>query len=59
MSISSKTKKRTKVGRHRGSHTHGRGAKKKARGKGHRGGVGLSGTGKRADQKKSMMFNKF
>jgi len=38
----------------RGSHTHGRGAKKKARGKGHRGGVGKSGSGKRGDQKKRL-----
>jgi len=47
-------KKRRKVSRGRGSHTHGRGFKKKARGKGHRGGVGMAGTGKRADQKKSL-----
>ncbi|MAG38436.1 hypothetical protein CMI45_03570 [Candidatus Pacearchaeota archaeon] len=45
-------KRRKKVSRHHGSHTHSRGAKKKARGKGHRGGVGMSGTGKRSDQKK-------
>jgi len=38
----------------RGSHTHSRGAKKKARGKGHRGGVGKSGSGKRGDQKKRL-----
>ena len=48
-----KLKKRTKVSRHRGSHTHSSGAKKKARGSGHRGGVGMAGTGKRADQKKA------
>jgi large subunit ribosomal protein L15 len=46
-------KKRKKVTRHKGTHTHGRGAKKKARGKGHRGGIGKSGTGKRGDQKKT------
>ena len=51
--------KRTKKSRHRGSHTHGRGAKKKARGSGHRGGVGKAGTGKRADHKKSSILNKF
>jgi len=45
--------KRTKNSRHRGSHTHSRGAKKKARGSGHRGGVGMAGTGKRGDQKKT------
>ena len=46
-------KKRSKNTRHRGSHTHSRGAKKKARGKGHRGGIGMAGTGKKADQKKA------
>jgi len=45
--------KRTKRSRYRGTHTHGRGAKKKARGKGHRGGVGMAGTGKRGDAKKT------
>jgi len=47
------SKKRKKVSRQRGSHTHSRGFKKKARGKGHRGGVGNSGSGKRADHKKN------
>ena len=50
-------KKRKKVSRMRGSHTHGRGGKKKARGSGHRGGVGMAGTGKRADQKKTLILN--
>lgn len=54
-----KTKKRAKNSRHRGTHTHGRGAKKKARGSGHRGGVGMSGSGKRADQKKSLVIKLF
>jgi len=40
-----------------GSHTHGRGFKKKARGSGHRGGFGMAGTGKRADQKKTLILN--
>jgi len=53
------TKKRKKVSRHRGSHTHGRGFKKKARGKGHRGGIGMAGSGKRADHKKSLILNEF
>lgn len=53
------TKKRKKVSRHRGSHTHARGFKKKARGKGHRGGIGLSGTGKRADHKKNLKLHPF
>ncbi len=45
-------RKRKKVSRMRGSHTHGGGAKKKRRGAGHRGGRGNAGSGKRADQKK-------
>jgi len=53
------TKKRKKVTRMRGSHTHSRGFKKKARGKGHRGGIGKSGTGKRADHKKNLKINPF
>lgn len=52
-----KLKKRRKSSRFRGSHTHGRGFKKKARGSGHRGGVGMAGTGKRADQKKTLVLN--
>jgi len=54
-----KSKKRRKSSRFRGTHTHGRGGKKKARGSGHRGGVGLAGTGKRADQKKNLNLNPF
>lgn len=50
-------KKRKKVSRMRGSHTHGTGFKKKARGSGHRGGFGMSGTGKRADHRKSLVLN--
>jgi large subunit ribosomal protein L15 len=49
-----KNKIRKKGTRHRGTHTHGRGAKKKARGKGHRGGIGKAGSGKRADHKKDL-----
>lgn len=52
-----KVKKRMKATRFRGTHTHGRGFKKKARGKGHRGGVGMAGTGKKADQKKTLILN--
>jgi len=52
-----RVKKRKKSSRFRGSHTHGRGFKKKARGSGHRGGVGMAGTGKRADQKKTLVLN--
>ena len=43
---------RRKFSRMRGTHTHGWGAKKKHRGAGHRGGRGMAGSGKRADQKK-------
>lgn len=52
-------KRRKKNTRHRGSHTAGRGFKKKARGKGHRGGIGHAGSGKRADQKKNLIKHPF
>ena len=48
-----KTKKRKKSSRRRT--TMGRGARKKAKKSGHRGGKGMAGTGKRADQKKTLM----
>lgn len=54
--MSMRIKKRRRSRRFRGSHTHGRGFKKKARGSGHRGGVGMAGTGKRGDQRKSMIL---
>ena len=54
-----KTKQRKKSTRSMGTHTHGRGFKKKARGKGHRGGIGMAGTGKRADHKKATVINLF
>ena len=54
-----KIKKRKRKTRWRGTHTHGRGFKKKARGSGHRGGVGKAGTGKRADQKKNLKLYPF
>ena len=44
--------KRKKSARMRGQTTHGYGAKKKHRGAGSRGGRGMAGSGKRADQKK-------
>jgi large subunit ribosomal protein L15 len=50
-------KKRKKQTRMMGSHTHKRGFKKKGRGSGHRGGFGMAGTGKRADQKKTLILN--
>ncbi len=54
-----KVKRRKKATRFRGSHSHGRGFKKKARGSGHRGGFGMSGTGKRADHRKSYILAVF
>lgn len=52
-------KKRSKVTRMRGSSSHGWGAKKKHRGKGHRGGVGMAGTGARGDAKKPTILKEF
>ncbi len=51
-----KLKKRKKHIRMKGIRTHGHSAKLN-KGKGSRGGVGLSGTGKRGDQKKSLVIN--
>jgi len=48
--------KRKKNTRQRGSKTHGWGAKKKHRGKGHQGGAGMAGSGKRADSKKPSIW---
>ncbi|MCX8146973.1 MAG: 50S ribosomal protein L15 [Candidatus Woesearchaeota archaeon] len=48
--------KRKKATRYRGSQTHGGGAKKKRRGSGNRGGFGRSGTGKRCDSKKPIIW---
>src|SRR3989337_1740489 len=52
-----KTKKRKKASRMhgRGQGTHGWGARKKHKKKGHKGGKGMAGTGKRADQKKTLI----
>jgi len=52
-----KTHKRSKESRMHGHHmgTHGTGARKRNRGSGHRGGKGMSGSGKRADQKKTLV----
>jgi len=51
-----KTKKQRKSKRQRAGSTHGHGARKKWKGSGHRGGKGMAGTGKRADQKKSLII---
>jgi len=52
-----KTHKRKKKIRMYGKNmgTHGGGARKKRKGSGHRGGKGMSGSGKRADQKKTLV----
>lgn len=52
-----KVKKRGKSGRRHGKQTAFRGAKKKTRGSGNQGGKGWAGTGKRGDQKKSLVIN--
>jgi len=51
------TKKRKKSSRMHGRHmgTHGWGARKKHKKSGHRGGKGMSGSGKRGDQKKTLV----
>ena len=48
-------KKRSKRSRLRGRRTCGYGARKKHKGKGSKGGKGMAGTGKRADQKKTLI----
>lgn len=52
-------RKRRKSSRYPGSKTHGRGRKNRTRGSGNRGGVGMSGTGKRGDQKKTLIIHHF
>jgi large subunit ribosomal protein L15 len=47
--------KKSKKMRGRGMGTHGGGARKKRKGSGHRGGKGMSGSGKRADHKKTLV----
>lgn len=53
-----KIKKRTKSSRMHGRKmgTHGAGSRKSRKGSGHHGGKGLSGSGKRADHKKTLMI---
>ena len=48
--------RRKKSIKFRGDHTHGYGSKKKHRGSGHQGGVGMAGTGKKADQKRPSIW---
>lgn len=53
-----KTKKSKKqVGK--GMGTHGRGARKAGKDKGHKGGIGMAGSGKRADHHKSRIINMY
>ncbi len=56
-----KTHKRRKSSRMhgRGRGSHGWGERKKHRKKGHKGGKGMSGTGKRGDQKKTLVIKLF
>lgn len=56
-----KTKKRAKSSRMhgKGMGTHGWGARKKHKKSGHRGGTGMSGTGKRSDQIKTLILKKY
>lgn len=49
-------KKRRKSSRYRGGQTAKRGRRSRTRGSGNQGGVGMSGTGKRADQKNSLVI---
>lgn len=51
-----KVKKSKKSKKWRGNTTYGHGARKKWKGSGHHGGVGMAGTGKRADHKKSLVI---
>jgi len=55
--VMQKTHKRKKASRMHGRHqgTHGWGARKKHKKSGHRGGSGMAGTGKRGDQKKTLV----
>ena len=54
-----KLKRRHKVSRMHGRGTHGWGARKKHMGSGHRGGVGMAGTGKKAGQKIMFLQKKY
>lgn len=53
-----KTKKRTKNSRIRGARTCGWGFRQKHKGHGNKGGFGMAGSGKRADQKKQVALSK-
>jgi len=55
MTVKIHKKKKSRRMRGEGAGNYGRGSRKKGKGKGHHGGKGMSGTGKRADQKKTLM----
>lgn len=52
-------RKKVKVMRGKGMGTHGGGARKKRKKSGHHGGAGMSGSGKRADHKKTLITKIF
>ncbi len=54
-----KIHKKKKSVRLRGTNSGGHGSRKKWKGSGHRGGKGMAGTGKKADQKKSLVIKKY
>jgi len=54
-----KLKKTKKAKAQRAGSTHGHGARKKWRKSGHKGGCGMAGSGKRGDQKKTMITAKY
>ncbi len=54
-----KTKKTTKAKGFRGTNSHGHGSRNKWRKSGHKGGCGMAGSGKRADQKKSLVIKMY
>ncbi|MBT4166300.1 50S ribosomal protein L15 [archaeon] len=54
-----KIHKKKKSVRLRGTNSGGHGSRKKWKGKGHHGGKGMAGTGKRADHKKSLVIKKY
>jgi len=54
-----KKKKKSVRMRSRNMGTHGSGARKNKRKSGHKGGIGMSGTGKRADHKKTLIIKEY
>lgn len=54
-----KLKKTRKSKKQRGNTTYGHGARKKWKKSGHKGGIGMAGSGKRGDQKKTLIIKKY